>query len=165
MKKRDQAPPDAAARLDWKRPGLGDWQRRVVVAFTEAALADEDDQGNLVPGSAEACARAVRWMDDALGRSSSDLRRGFVLLSLLMEWLPPVMILAPSRMSRLPLGRRVSYLEALESSRTGLVCMLLVAFKVPLGIAAFEEGDELASTGFDRPGTASRRRLVVEASP
>jgi hypothetical protein len=64
-------------------------------------------------------------------------------------------------MSRLPLERRVAYLEALESSRVGLLAMLLVAFKVPLSIPAFEEGDELASTGFDRPTTASRRRLPV----
>ncbi len=37
--------------------------------------------------------------------------------------------------------------------------MLLVAFKVPLCIPAFEEGPELASTGFDRPSTTARRRL------
>ena len=101
----------------------------------------------------------ARWMDDALGRASSDLRRGFVLLSLLMEWLPLFLVGAPSRMSRLPLARRVAYLEALETSRFGLLAMLLVAFKVPLSIPAFEQGEELASTGFDRPDTVARRRL------
>jgi hypothetical protein len=62
-------------------------------------------------------------------------------------------------MSRLPLGRRVAYLEALEGSRIGLLSMLLLAFKVPLCIPAFEEGEELLSTGFDRATTATRRRL------
>jgi hypothetical protein len=162
MKKRDERPEaDPGARLDWGRPGLAAWQRRVAVAVTEAVLADEDEQGQLVPAAPETCARAARWMDDALGRSSSDLRRGFVVLSALIEWLPLFMILAPSRMSRLPLARRIAYLEALESSRIGLLAMLLVAFKVPLSIPAFEEGEELASTGFDRPSTTARRRLPV----
>ena len=109
------------------------------------------------PGRPEACARGVAWLDDALGRSSPDLRRGFALLSLALEWLPIFVVGAPGRMSRLPLDRRVAYLEALETSRVGWLSMLLVAFKVPLAIAAFEEGEELASTGFDRPTLSSRR--------
>ena len=157
----DEPVSDAAARLDWKRPGLSAWQRRVMVAVTEALLADEDPAGTLLPGDAAACARAAAWMDDSLGRSSGDLRRGFVVLSLAMEWLPLFLLGVPSRMSRLPLARRITYLEALEASRFGLLSMLLVAFKVPLAIPAFEEGDELASTGFDRPTLASRRLLRV----
>ena len=145
------------SRLDWRRPGLFAWQRRVTSAVTEAMLADEDDHGALLPGDAAACARATRWMDDALGRSSADLRRGFVVLSLLIEWLPLFLVGAPSRMSRLPLARRVAYLEALETSRFGLFAMLLVAFKVPLSIPAFEEGPELVATGFDRPTITARR--------
>ena len=81
-----------------------------------------------------------------------------------MEWLPLFILGTPSRTSRLPLDRRIQYLEALESHRIGLLIMLLVAFKVPLSIAAFEEGDELALTGFDRPSTTSRRRLPVRAA-
>ena len=156
-----QAKRAPAARLDWGRKGLADWQRNVASSVVEAVLADEGERGELVPGAPEACARATAWMDLALGGASPDLRRGFYLLSILMEWLPLVVILAPSRMSRLPLARRIAYLEALESSRFGLLSMLFVAFKVPLCIPAFEEGDELASTGFDRPGTAARRRLPV----
>ncbi len=163
MDRRDDPPADAGARLDWKRPGLSAWQRRVTLAFTEALLADEDEAGALIPGDPAACERAARWMDDSLGRSSADLRRGFVVLSLAMEWLPLFLIGAPSRMSRLPLARRVAYLEALEASRAGLVAMLLVAFKVPLSIPAFEDGGELASTGYDRP-TLAARRLVRGAT-
>jgi hypothetical protein len=141
--------------------GLARWQRDVMTAFVEAILADEDAHGELVPGRAETCARATRWMDEALGGASADLRRGYFFLSIFMEWLPLFLIGAPSRMSRLPLARRIAYLEALESSRSGLLSMLFVGFKVPLGIPAFEEGEELASTGFDRPSTAARRRLPV----
>ena len=141
------------------RGGLSAFQRRVASAVVEALLADEDDRGELVPGGVEACARGVRWLDDALGRSSADLRRGFWVLSILMEWLPLFVIAAPSKMSRLPLARRIAYLEALEASRIGLLSMLLVAFKVPMCIPAFEEGEELASTGFDRPSISARRRL------
>ncbi len=154
-----------AERLDWKRPGLSPGRRRVAQAVIEALLADEDEAGALVPGSPSACRRAVDWLDDAIGRSSLDLRRGFAVISFVMEWLPIFIIGAPSRMSRLPLDRRVAYLEALETSRLGLLPMLLVAFKVPLAIPAFEEGEELALTGFDRPSTTARRRLPVEASP
>ncbi len=139
--------------------GLLAFQRRVASAVMEAVLADEDEHGELVPGSPEACARGVRWLDDALGRSSADVRRGFVVLSILMEWLPLFVISTPARASRLPLARRIAYLEALEASRVGLFSMLLVAFKVPMCIPAFEEGEELASTGFDRPTISARRRL------
>jgi hypothetical protein len=148
-------------RLDWGRPGFSARTRRVALAFTEALLADEDERGELVPGRPELCADAVANLDDGVGRSSADLRRGFGVLAFLMEWLPLLVILAPSRMSRLPLGRRLAYLEALEASRIGWLSMLLVAFKVPLCIPAFEEGEELASTGFDRPSTVARRRLPV----
>jgi hypothetical protein len=140
--------------------GLSAWQRRVASAVLEAVLADEDARGELVPGSPAACKRGVDWLDASLGQSSGDLRRGFLVLSLLMEWLPLFVILAPSRASRLPLARRIVYLEALESSRVGLLAMLLVAFKVPMAIAAFEEGEELASTGFDRPHISARRLLL-----
>ncbi|MFT3764527.1 MAG: hypothetical protein QM820_03265 [Minicystis sp.] len=151
-------------RLDWGRRGLSKHARRVVLAFTEAMLSDEDDAGNLVPGRPEACARAVAAFDDSLGRSSPDLRRGFTALAFFMEWLPLLVIGAPSRMTRLPLARRLAYLEGLEASRIGWLSMLLVAFKVPLGIPAFEEGEELSLTGIDRPSTIARRKLPVVAT-
>jgi hypothetical protein len=162
-------PPNPGAHLDWKRSGLGAWQRRVASAALEAILADEDEHGRLVPASPDACSRGVDWLDAALGAGSGDLRRGFVAITILLEWLPLVVIGAPGRMSRLPLERRIAYLTALESSRLGVFSMLLVAFKVPLCIPAFEEGEELRSTGFDRPSTSARRRLPqappVEATP
>ena len=146
-------------RLDWGGSGLSPRARRVAHAVAEAILSDEDADGALLPGSPAACARGVAWLDDSLGRSSPDLRRGFAVISFLIDWLPVFVIGAPGRMSLLPLERRVAYLEALETSRLGWLPMLLVAFKVPLSLAAFEEGEELASTGYDRPSTVARRVL------
>lgn len=158
------AAPGAAGpddRLDWPGAGLSPRSRRVAWAVAEALLCDEDDRGDLVPASPETCDRAVAALDLSIGRSSADVRRGFAALSLVMELLPIFVIGAFARMSRLPLDRRLAYLEALEGSRIGLLSMLLIAFKVPLCIPAFEEGEDLLSTGFDRATTASRRRLPV----
>jgi hypothetical protein len=130
-----------------------------VLAATEALLCDEDDSGVLLAPPAAISERAVDEFDHAVGRGSTDLRRGYAVLSFVLEWLPLLLIGTPSRMSRLSLAKRVQYLEALEASSVGLLVMLYVAFKVPLCIPAFEQGDELASTGFDRPHTTSRRRL------
>jgi hypothetical protein len=154
-----------ADRLEWPRRGLSARTRRIVRAATEAMFADESAAGALLPASEAMCDRAVSAFDRAIGQSSADLRRGFAVLGLLLEWLPLFVIGAPSRMSRLPLERRLAYFEALEASRIGLFAMLLVAFKVPLAIPAFEEAEELALTGFDRPDTVARRRLVRPRAP
>ncbi len=130
----------------------------------EAMLADEDAEGRLVPGSPEACERGVAWLSAATQQASSDVRRGFGVLAFLLEWLPLFVVGSPHRMTRLSLAERLRYLEALEQSRFGLLAMLLMAFKVPMGIAAFEQGEELRSTGFDRETTASRRSLTMAAS-
>lgn len=147
--------------LDWPRGGLSAHARRVAWAATEALLADLDERGRLVPASREVCERAVGWLDHSLGRGSGDLRRGFLVLATLLDLLPPVVLGERSRMTNLPLDRRVAYLEALEHGKNGFLSMLLVAFKVPLAIPAFEEGEELASTGFDRPSVSARRKLPV----
>ena len=128
--------------------------------MAEALLSDEDARGRVVAASSELCDRAVIGLDRAVGAASPDIRRGFSVLTWLMQWLPLLVIGVASRMSRLPIARRVAYLEALEESRIGLLAMLLVAFKVPLCIPAFEEGDELRLSGYERP-TAKSRRLAV----
>ncbi|MFO0761164.1 MAG: hypothetical protein U0359_32095 [Byssovorax sp.] len=155
----DRRSPRDDDRLDWPGGGLSAFGRRVVMAFAEALLADEDASGVLVPGPPSVCARATDGLDRAIGRGSADLRRGFAVLTVAMELLPLFVIGAPSRMSRLPLARRIAYLEALETSRFGWFPLLIVAFKVPLSIPAFETEELLAETGFDRPDTTARRRL------
>ncbi|MBK8258503.1 MAG: hypothetical protein IPK82_38320 [Polyangiaceae bacterium] len=147
------------------RRGLSPRAERVAASAMEAILADEDERGNLIPGSPEACARAVRWLSRSAGHSSSNIRFGYGLLTWLLQLLPLFMIGVPSRMTELSLGDRIRYLTALETSRYGLLSMLLLAFKVPMSIVAFEEGAELSSTGFDRPSTASRRSLMWAEAP
>lgn len=146
-------------RLDWKRPGLSPRALRTVHATAEALLCDADARGRLQPPRDGLVTYVVEEFDHSVGRGSTDLRRGFAVLSFVLEWLPLFVIRKPSRMSRLSLADRVAYLEGLEASRVGLLVMLYVAFKVPLCIPAFEEGEELALTGFDREHTASRRKL------
>jgi hypothetical protein len=156
---------DSGDRLDWPRRGLGGRARRIVLALTQALLCDEDGSGRIVPARPGLCERVTEEFDHAVGRGSSDLRRGYAVLSFVLEWLPLLVVRTPSRMSKLPLEARLRYLEALEGSRVGLLTMLFVAFKVPLCIPAFEQGEELASTGFDRPTTVARRRLPAAPRP
>jgi hypothetical protein len=146
------------------RRGLSPRAERVACAVIEAILADEDTAGNLIPGSRAACDRAVRWLTLATGQASGDVRRGYGFLTLCVQWLPLFVIGLPRRMTSLSLADRVRYLSALEASRIGLLAMLVMAFKVPMGIPAFEDGDELRATGFDRPDTASRRSLPFAPS-
>lgn len=148
-----------------RRQGLSVRSRRILVATAEALLCDEEEGGALVKPSPEVCSRAVESLSEAVASSSSDLRRGYAVLTFALEVLPLFVIGAPARMSRLPLERRVAYLNALETSRIGLLSMLLIAIKIPLLIPAFEEGAELAMTGFDRPSLQSRRVLPVAEPP
>jgi len=157
-------PPTGASALDRPKRGLSARSRRIAYAVTEALLCDEDAQGALVPANSETCTRAVAGLDDSLGRSSADLRRGFAVLAVIMEMLPLFVMGVPRRMSRLSLEQRLAYLEALEGSQVGLLSMLLVAFKIPLCVPAFEEGAELISTGFDRETLSARRRLPIASA-
>lgn len=151
------------AEEEGKRPagGLSGRSQRILFATAEALMCDQDETGALVSPPAETCSRAVASLSVAVGSSSPDLRRGYAVLALALELLPLFVIGTPARMSRLPLDRRVAYLEALETSRIGLLSMLMVAIKIPLLIPAFEEGPELLMTGFDRPSLRSRRALAL----
>ncbi|HVY45560.1 MAG TPA: hypothetical protein VHB21_06750 [Minicystis sp.] len=151
--------------LDWPARGLSARSREVAFAAAEAILADEDEHGALVPGPRAMCELGVDALDHSVGRSSADLRRGYAVLTLALEWLPLFFIGAFSRMTRLSLERRVAYLTRLEESKIGLFAMLFVAIKVPLCIPAYEDPDALAETGFDRPSLTSRRRLAVVGAP
>src|SRR5262245_13495809 len=160
---RAEAEPEAADRLDWPRRGLSARSRRVALAACEAMICDSDEHGRLVAAPPHVCERAVDAFDHSVGRSSADVRRAFSILSALLDWLPLFIIGVPRRMVRLPLERRLAYLEALEASKIGLLSMLLMSFKVPLCIPAFEQDELLRTTGFDRPTTVARRRLLPKA--
>jgi hypothetical protein len=151
-------------RLDPALPGLPRWGRAIATSLAEAMLADEDEAGAIIPAPPALAERAVDWLDRSVGRGSSTLRFGFAALCLLVELLPIVVLGAPSRMSRLPVARRVAYLEALEASRLGLFTMIAVAFKVPLVLAAFEAPEELAAIGYDRGDILARRLPVARAA-
>ena len=137
-------------------------KRRALAAMAEALLADEDDAGALVPPAAATVERVVASVDDWIGSTSATLPFGFSVLILVVELLLPLFVVGRlSRMSRLPLAERIAYLERLEGMNVGLIATTLVALKLPLLMVAYEEGDELALTGFDRPTISARRSLPV----
>lgn len=152
------------ARLDWGRAGLSARSRAILFSAAEAIYSDEDDDGQIFVPATGICERAVNGVDLMIGNGSADLPRGFALFTFFLQMLPVFFIGRLSRMTKLSLAERVDYLRALEHSRVGLIVMLLVAIKVPMTMSAFEEGVELASTGFDRPNSVARRRLPVTRS-
>lgn len=153
-------PSDPSDR-DWNRRAFSASGRVTIHALVEALFSDEDPDTGLRPARPELAERVVDEFDVMIGAGSIDLRRGFSFLVLAIEWLPLFVIGAFSRASRLPLARRLAYLQALEHSRIGLITMLFVGLKLPLTMLAFETGPELRLTGFDRPSLGSRRSLPM----
>jgi hypothetical protein len=142
---------------DWGRRAFSPKRRRSIGAIIEALLSDADEQGQPIPPQDGLTERVVDEFDLLIGAGSGDLSRGFRVLSWLIEWLPLFIIGAFSRASRLPLARRVHYLDRLEHCKIALLAMLLVAFKLPITMIAYEMGPELRLTGFDRPTISTPR--------
>ncbi len=151
-----------ASAPEWGRRGLSRRERRIVFSFVQAALAEVAEDG-CSPLAAERawCQRIVASYDLAVGNGSRQLRMGIAALLRALNWLPLVVVGKPLPMTALPLRDRIRYLEALERHRWGPFTVLLVACKVPMLMPAFEVGEALAMTGFDRPHIAARRRLPV----
>jgi hypothetical protein len=133
---------------------------RIARAAAEAFLCDRDAGGQLRPPAEAWLASVVAQYGIAVGHTSGTIRVGMAVILTLVEWLPLFLIGRWSRFSRLTLRERVHYLERLESHPRGLIASLAIAVKVPVLISAFEEGEALAMTGFDRPSIISPRRLV-----
>lgn len=129
----------------------------------EALLAERGEGGVTVAPPAAECERLVGAFALWVASGSDNVRTGFRLFLFLLEVLPPFVVGRASRMTRLPLAERVAYLEALETSRFGLLATLLVAVKLPLCALAYEGGEALARTGFDRRGLEARRLPIAAA--
>ncbi|MBM4373832.1 MAG: hypothetical protein FJ095_02015 [Deltaproteobacteria bacterium] len=154
---------DVPSAGDWERLGLSDSGRRAASAAIEAMLTDH--AGELAPPAADWVERVVRAYDLSIGACSLQVRLGVRVLVALLEWLPLIVLGEASRMSRLSLERRIAYLEALEAHPFAPLTMLLVATKVPMLVPAFESGEALRLTGYDRETTASRRKLPLAKGP
>lgn len=150
--------PDARDR-DWGRRALPPRVRRVARALVEGVLADTDDAGRIVAASPELTERTVEGIDLMIGAASVQAQRVWRIGLFLLEWLPLFYLGGLSRMSRLPISRRVAYLERVEQTRFGLLSALLAGLKVSICIHGYEDDPELAGTGFDRGDLAARRRL------
>ncbi len=141
---------------DWDQRAFSPKRRRTIAALVEALFSDENE-GGLVPASPELVTRVTDEFDVLIGAGSDDLRRGYRFFLWLIEWLPIYVLGVFCRASRLPLGRRLAYLQRLEHAKIAHLATLLVAFKLPLTILAFEQGPELRLTGFDRESLSARR--------
>lgn len=147
----------APSSRDWGRRAFSAKRRRSIAAVVEAILSDEDDGGQTLAPPREITDRVADELDLWIGAGSTDLGRGFRILAWLIEWLPIVVIGALSRASRLPLARRVHYLQELEHAKFALLATLLVAFRLPIIMVAFEVDPLLRLAGFDRATIATPR--------
>lgn len=150
----------AGLRPDDRDPVVRPWparRERRARAVVEALLAERDGAGGVRPPPAAESARVVREFALWAASGTANVRAGFRLFFLALELLPPFIIGRAARMTRLPLAERVAYLEALERSPVGLLASLVVAVKLPLYALAYENGEALAATGFDRAGISARR--------
>lgn len=147
-------------RPDDRDPEVPRWpagRERRARAVIEALLAEPGEGGALRPPPADECDRIARAFALWVASGSPNVLSGFRLFLFVLEILPPFVTGRWARMTRLPLAERVAYLEAVEHARFGLLASLLVAVKLPIGALAYEEGEALRLTGFDREGIAVRR--------
>lgn len=135
-------------------------KHRILAALVEALVADVGADGQLVPPSPELRDRVVGEFDAWIASGGSTLPTGLGLLILVLESLP-LTFGRRSRMSKLPLAERVAFLEDLETARLGLLVAGFVGLKIPLLMLAYEHGELLHETGYDRPDLASRRVLPI----
>lgn len=148
---------------EWGRRSLSSRERKIAYAAVEAMLADGDHDAPSAP-DAQWCEQVVDSYDLAVGNCSLQLRLAIPGLLRALNWLPAVVLKRPVAMTALPLAERIRYLDGLERHDWAPFTMLLIASKIPMVVPAFEEGDKLAMTGFDRPTTASRRKLPLADS-
>jgi hypothetical protein len=148
-----------------ERRGLRPASRTIVRAIAEALLSDADPHGRPTPPNAAWLDQVVDDFDKTVGAGSTDIRRGLNVLALVIDRLPAVVIGSLTRMSRLPLIDRIAFLEAMENSRIGLMATLLIAFKIPLTMMAYDDGDPLFLTGFDRATAGTLRGEVAVPKP
>jgi hypothetical protein len=150
----------SASDRDWQRPGLSPVQQQIVRAFAEALLAED----SLDPDVSEARSpdpilldRIAHEMDVWIGSGSQALTRGFGVLLWGIELMPVLIVGRACRMSKLSISERIHYLESLEQSSVGLIATMFMGVKIPVTALAFELGEELADTGFDRSSLTSLR--------
>jgi len=155
---------DARHRVGERR-GLTPGNLRIVRAFCEAFLSDLNDRGRPTMPPLPLVDRVVNDLDEWLGAGSSDLQRGYNLLCRVMNLLPFPILGVTCRMTELTLVERIAYLDDLERSRLGFFAMLVVAMKLPIGTLAYETGQELSMTGFDRESLATPRGAAPISQP
>ncbi|MBW2524470.1 MAG: hypothetical protein JRI23_09855 [Deltaproteobacteria bacterium] len=158
-------PARAASAPEWGRRGLSRPLRRIAVAAAEGFLCDRNEAGELVAPDRAACEQVVDDFGLGVGAASAPMRLGMSALLVAAELLPIAVVGRARPMSRLPLAERVRYLESLESHRLGALVVLLAGLKIPMTLSAFEDGEGLRKTGFDRASLSATRRAAAASEP
>lgn len=156
---------------EWGRRTLSQRERNIVSSAVEAILADHDAAATLVAPDEQLVQQVVDSYDLAVGNCSLQLRIAIPGLLRALNWLPAVVLKKdsgplgwlrkPRSMTSLPLAQRVHYLDSLERHEWAPFTMLLIASKIPMVVPAFENGEMLHMTGYDRPTTFARRKLTL----
>lgn len=139
---------------------LGARTRDVARCFVEALGAYEIGRETL-PLRAEKVTFVVDEFELWSSSASVSIRLGLRGLLWIVELLPLFVIGRLVRASKLPLTARIAYLEEVERSPRGLLSTAFMGLKIPFAALLFEEGAELAETGFDRATLATPRKLPV----
>ena len=126
------------------RHRLTDTQRRVIRAIAEALFFD----GEQAPPM-----HRLDWLeddvDDYFSSISSTTQVGLSFGLFVIQHSPLFVSARLRRLTQLPVGDRVAYLEHLESSRVMPITMLFYLVKVMISAVYFEHPEALRETGFD----------------
>jgi len=147
------------------RRGLDRESRFIARAFCEALLSDEDERGRVLAPPAAVVDRVIDEYDLLVGAGSLTLRSGMKGLARVINRLPTLVLGVLAPMTELTLSERVVFLEALENSRVGLMATAVIAFKMPLSMLAYEQGEGLELMGFERPTIPTPRGNIPIPEP
>lgn len=133
--------------------------RQLALARAISAALFDDGEAGVPEERLSWVARELKAHFVAMGTQT---RLAFRAAFWVVQFLPILWGLKLRRFARLSLADRVRFLSWLETSRFGLILVLL---KTVLGTVYFEHPDALARTGYDGLGLLGPTRLLPAVSP
>jgi len=146
----------AVTTPDFERPHLGDRESSVVRAVTHALLAGEVDDARL--------STIVHEIDLYLGAASVLVRLGLRALLLVVGITPLLLFVAPKRIDRLDLDRRIELLGRLERMRFVPLSLAFIAWRTIILLVAYDDPKELVNIGYVHEHKRHKRHLALMQS-
>ena len=125
-------------------------EQEIAEAVCEALLSDRDDVGGYLPPTASTVTDATVQLDRFLTATTTRTRLAFRGILHVIQVSPTALLHTTQRFTALTLRERIDALTRAEHSQTGWLAIALMGLKVPLTMAAYEQGNNLALTGFER---------------